>query len=61
MQIVDVTDYQKCCCSCIHNKRTGEITNIKCHCDIDEHFIGYVGCFDCVCEKWEGDTDADSN
>lgn len=48
-----MTDTEKCCCTCKHNKRTGEVADIKTHCDIDGHYIGYVANFNCVCDKWE--------
>ena len=42
----------KVCCNCRHNIRTGEFGDIKCHCDIDGHYIGYVECFDHWCRRW---------
>ena len=62
MQIVDVTDEYKCCCSCRHNMRKHDdekYAGIYCECDIDEHHIGYVACFESVCERWEDDEDND--
>lgn len=35
------------CCNCRHNIRTGDPGKIKCHCDIDNHYIGYVRCEQC--------------
>lgn len=43
------------CCNCRHNIRTGEIGYIKCHCDIDGHYIGYVECFEGWCRRWAKD------
>ena len=55
MTIVETTKENECCCSCIHNIRKGEISNLECWCDIDEHYIGYVECFIRVCEEWKGE------
>ena len=43
----------KVCCSCGHNIRTGEVPDIKCHCDIDGHRIGYVECMTGWCRRWK--------
>lgn len=54
MTIVDVIKEDECCCSCSHNKRKQNKDGwVHCHCDIDDHYIGYIGCFECVCEEWE--------
>lgn len=45
----------KVCCNCVHNIRTGEETDIKCHCDIDGHYIGYVDCMTGWCKHWNRD------
>ena len=45
----------KVCCNCRHNIRTGELTNIECHCDKDGHYIGYVACFEDWCKHWAKD------
>ena len=58
MVIKDVTDERKCCCSCKHNKRTrygDKMRYIRCNCDKDGHYIGYVANFESVCDEWEGD------
>lgn len=47
---------KKVCCNCKHNIRSGEIENIKCHCEVDGHYIGYCECFEQRCEKWEKET-----
>lgn len=54
---------KKCCCSCTHNiRQTDENRIIRCYCEIDGHYIGYVACFENVCEKYEkGQTDGRSN
>lgn len=43
----------KVCCNCKHNIRTGEAPDIKCHCELDGSFIGYVQCMEYRCEQWE--------
>lgn len=53
LTIVDVTNEKKCCCSCKYNKRVGKIADIKCYCEIDGHYIGYVANFESVCGEWE--------
>lgn len=45
----------KVCCNCRHNIRTGETENIKCNCEIDNHYIGYLECFDGWCRRWASD------
>lgn len=62
MQITDVTKESECCCSCKHNIRTrGDDGFVDTRCEIDNHYIGYVACFESVCEEWEGEQDADGN
>ena len=50
---------KECCCSCTHNiRQTDDNRIIRCYCEIDGHNIGYVACFEDVCEKYEkGQTD----
>ena len=48
-------DRKRCCCNCKHNIRSGEIGNIKCNCEIDGHYIGYVECFEGWCRRWAKD------
>lgn len=43
----------KVCCNCKHNIRTGKIDNIKCHCELDNSYIGYVKCMVYRCEYWK--------
>lgn len=43
---------KRVCCDCRHNIRTGEPAHIKCHCEIDGHYIGYVACFEHWCRRW---------
>jgi len=42
----------KVCCNCKHNIRTDSGAYIRCHCDIDGHYIGYVECFEHWCRRW---------
>ena len=57
MTITDITKEEECCCTCKHNIREKEtiadIYGIYCECEIDGHYIGYVACFESVCELWE--------
>lgn len=61
MTIADVTKESECCCSCKHNIRTRGKGQSTCNCDIDGHYIGYVACFESVCDRWEGDADGFSD
>ena len=45
----------KVCCNCRHNIRTGEITNIQCHCDIDGSWLSYVTTMTHSCRRWSED------
>ena len=45
----------KVCCNCRHCIRTGEITNIECHCDIDESWLSYVTVMTHWCRHWSKD------
>ena len=47
-----IKEFEKVCCNCKHNIRKGEITNIECYCEIDNHHIGYVSCFTDKCKRW---------
>ena len=43
MIIKEVTDENKCCCSCKNNIRTPiDDVHVRCNCDKDGHYIGYV-------------------
>ena len=45
----------KVCCNCRHNIRCpkdGNRARIECHCDIDNHYIGYVECMEHWCKHW---------
>ena len=45
-------DRNRVCCNCRHNIRTGDI---KCHCEIDGHYIGYLDSFYYWCRRWAKD------
>lgn len=48
---------KRICCNCGHNIRTTEDNgHVKCNCDIDGHYIGYVACFTHWCPKWKRET-----
>ena len=53
LHITEKTKEYECCCSCKHNKRKKDGENIYCECEIDGHYIGYIACFDNVCERWK--------
>lgn len=59
MQIVDISKEYKCCCSCVHNIRKKEKNSINCYCEIDNHYIGCVACFESVCEEWKDGNERD--
>ena len=46
---------KRVCCNCGNNIRTGESANVKCHCAIDGHYIGYIECFEGWCRRWKRD------
>ena len=46
------------CVNCRHNKRTprrSKYVFMECRCDIDNHLIGYVDCFEGWCKRWAKD------
>ena len=43
---------KRVCCNCGNNIRSGEMSNIQCHCKIDGHYIGYISCFEHWCNRW---------
>lgn len=45
-------DNGKVCCNCRHNIRQSKENHIECHCDIDNHYIGYVECMTGWCRHW---------
>lgn len=43
----------RCCCTCDRNKRIEDETGrIKCVCEIDGHYIGYVQNFEYSCRRY---------
>lgn len=44
-------DGERVCCFCAHNIR---IDNY-CKCELDDHYISYVGCFENWCRRWKKD------
>lgn len=51
----DGTERKRCCCNCGNNIRYEDNGRIKCKCDIDGHYIGYVECFEGWCRRWRKD------
>lgn len=42
----------KVCCNCRHNKRVVSENRDECQCEIDDHYIGYIECFEGWCRHW---------
>ena len=42
----------KVCCNCRHNKRVENDNRDECRCEIDDHYIGYIECFEGWCRHW---------
>lgn len=42
----------KVCCNCRHCIRTGEVSNITCHCDIDGSWLSYITVMTHWCRHW---------
>lgn len=59
MIITEVTKESECCCSCRHNirKQDEKQTGIYCECEIDGHYIGYVACFESVCDEYKAESE----
>lgn len=52
------TDMRKrCCCNCGHNQRVRNARNERLidhnECNLDEHRISYVACFEHWCRHWK--------
>lgn len=50
----------KVCCNCRHNSRqvvTVHPSRIECHCDLDNHYIGYIECMEYWCRHWAKERD----
>lgn len=48
-------EIKRCCCNCIHDARLGDVGNTENYCEIDDHYIGYVECFEGWCPHWASD------
>ncbi len=46
----------KVCCNCRHDIRYNVAGTIQTVCDIDNHYIGYVQCFEGWCRHWARET-----
>ena len=59
MTITEVTEESECCCSCRHNirKQDEKHVGIYCECEIDGHYIGYVACFESVCDEYMAESE----
>ena len=44
----------RCCCTCDRNIRVKDENGmvIRCECEIDGHYIGYVACFESSCRHY---------
>lgn len=62
MTITEVTEESECCCSCRHNirKQDEKQAGIYCECEIDGHYIGYIACFESVCDKYRAESEGGS-
>lgn len=49
------------CVNCRHNKRIPRKTYVECRCEIDDHYIGYVECFEHWCKRWAKDNKYDED
>lgn len=59
MIITEATKVSESCCSCRHNirKHDEKQAGIYCECEIDGHYIGYVACFDNVCDEHNAESE----
>lgn len=47
-------DNGRVCCNCDHCIREHDyIFGTVCHCEEDEHYIGYTKCMSDCCERWK--------
>jgi len=44
---------KRICCNCARNIRTQTKDGIKCTCELDGSYIGYVACFTNWCNRWK--------
>lgn len=61
MNISEVFNESKCCCSCRHNirKHDEKRAGIYCECEIDNHYIGFIACFENVCNNYVAEREVD--
>ena len=61
MIITEVTKESECCCTCRHNirKHDEKQAGIYCECEIDGHYIGYVACFESVCDEYKAESEGE--
>lgn len=52
--------HSKVCCNCAHCIRRGPAYNVKRFCDLDDHYVNPVACFDHWCRHWTKE-EANSN
>ena len=48
---------KRVCCNCGNNIRIKDDDGnvIRCECEIDGHWIGYIACFEHWCRRWKKD------
>lgn len=44
------------CVNCSYDKRIATEYGTECRCEIDNHYIGYVACFEQTCEEFKRTT-----
>lgn len=62
MTITEAVKESECCCSCRHNLRKHDErqAGIYCECEIDGHYIGYIACFESVCDEYRAESEGGS-
>lgn len=47
---------KRVCCNCAHNIRKKiDAAHVRCECEIDGHYIGYIECMEGWCRRWKKD------
>lgn len=60
MTITEAVNESRCCCSCRHNKRYHDEGGMcYCECEIDGHYIGYIACFENVCDEYKAESEVE--
>ena len=49
------TGRKQACVNCGRCVRLVEDGEIRCHCELDNHLIGYVECFTSWCRRWKSE------